>query len=99
MHREKYLHVAYVFSKCIKVKNNNKHKFYLVLIIKKDVKHNIRNNKSTTDKQSITDTVMIAAFENVYHINVSSLLSAPVKTTFNRQSEVKQEIDDQSSNS
>lgn len=73
MHREKYLHVAYVFSKVHKSKNNNnKQKFYLVLIIKKDVKHNIRNNKSTTDQQSITDTVMIAAFENVYHINVSS---------------------------
>lgn len=69
----KYLHVAYVFSKVHKSKNNNnKQKFYLVLIIKKDVKHNIRNNKSTTDKQSITDTVMIAAFENVSSFIIST---------------------------
>lgn len=41
MHREKCLHVAYMF-KCLKVRNNNnKPKFYLVLIIKKDVKHNV----------------------------------------------------------
>lgn len=41
MYWEKCLYVVYMF-KCLKVRNNNnKLKFYLVLIIKKDVKYNV----------------------------------------------------------